>query len=171
MQNNLKQMKTIIMAFVVVIISGSFFSTAYAQDEEVTEEELEKYAMVMDSIDAMKNKIQEDYNELIQSEELMQGGRRFVEIQGAAKDSVKLNELSVTQEERMVYDNIQAKYEEMTAEFKNKYTALIKDELGGTLYNKITKALNSDPELKARYEEILSNMQEEGAGGEDAVEG
>lgn len=166
-QKTFKQIQLFFIAVVAVIFSGSF-TAVNAQSEEVTDEELETYAMVMDSIDAMKANIQAEYNNLIQAEDLMQGGRRFVEIQTAAQDSLKLQELEVTTEEKMAYDNIQAQYETMTAEFKENYTNLIKDELGGTAYNKITKAISSDQEVKTRYEEILSQVKEEREG---AVEG
>ncbi len=160
MRNTYKQFQMFLIAMVAVILTGSF-STAVAQADEITDEELQTYAMVMDSIDAMKATIQREYNDLIQAEELMQGGKRFVEIQGASEDSLKLQELGVTEEERMAYDNIQAKYEELTAEFKTNYTSLIKDELGGTAYNKITKAISSDQEVKTRYQEILSQVKKE----------
>lgn len=168
-QNTFKQFGLFFIAVVAIIFSGALFTGASAQaEEEVTDEELQTYAMVMDSIDAMKENIQEEYNNLIQAEELMQGGRRFVEIQGAIQDSLKLKELEVTEEEKMAYENIQAEYEVMTAEFKENYTNLIKDELGGTAYNKITKAISSDGEVKTRYEAILSKIKEEK--GEDTAE-
>src|SRR5690606_1754711 len=108
MKRTYKQFQMFLIAMVAVMLSGTF-STAVAQSEEITDEELQTYAMVMDSIDAMKSTIQTKYNDLIQAEELMQGGKRFVEIQGAGEDSVKLQTLNVTEEERMAYDNLQAK--------------------------------------------------------------
>lgn len=155
MQNRMSRVRTFFMTILAMVA----FTTVQAQDAEISDVDLEKYAVVMDSIDAMKATIQKEYNALIQGEELMAGGRRFVEIQAAVKDSVKLAEIEVTEEEMMVYDNIQAKYEEMTAEFKESYTALIKDDLGGALYNEITKALRSDAEVKARYEAILAEVK------------
>lgn len=169
MQNTWSRLRTVFMT----ILAVTAFTAVYAQDAEINDEDLKKYAMVMDSIDAMKSNIQKEYNALIQNEELMAGGRRFVEIQSAAKDSTKSAELEVTDEEMMVYNNIQAKYEEMTAEFKESYTSLIKDELGGALYNDITKALRSDADLKARYEEILAEIKKgsDNEGTEADVEG
>lgn len=135
-------------------------STAIAQDKEITDEELTTYAVVMDSIDVMKQKIQDDLNEMIQGEDAMKGGRRYLEIQKAAGDPAKLEELEVTEEEQMVYDNIQAKYDELTAAFKDSYTKLIQDELGGTLYNDITKALRENGEVKERYDAIAAKQKE-----------
>lgn len=172
MKNNLKQLKIFSVMLFSIIAFTSQFNAAQAQDEEITDEELKTYAVVMDSIDAMKATIQKELNDLIQSEELMDGGRKYVEIQGAADDSVKLKELEVTDEEMMVYNNIQAKYEEMTNEFKENYTTLIKDDLGGTAYNKITKAINSDAAVKSRYQEILAEVKQkrEAGGTEEEVE-
>lgn len=167
MQNRLSRVRT----FFMTILAVAAFTAVQAQDAEISDVDLEKYAMVMDSIDAMKANIQKEYNALIQGEELMAGGRRFVEIQAAVKDSAKLAEIEVTEEEMMVYNNIQAKYEEMTAEFKENYTNLIKDELGGTLYNQITKALRSDAEVKARYEEILAEVKKGSDDAETGLEG
>lgn len=144
-----------------LLVMAIAVAPAYAQDEgEITDEELATYAMVMDSIDVMKQKIQDDLNAMIQSEETMKGGRRYLEIQKAAGDPEKLAELEVTEEEQMVYDNIQAKYEEMTANFKESYTKLIQDRLGGTLYNDITKALRDNGEVKERYDAISARQKE-----------
>lgn len=165
LMNNLKNL------FLAILFLGIATSAAFAQTEgEITDEDLKKYAMVMDSIDVMKQNIQDELNEMIQSEEAMQGGRRYLEIQKAAGDPAQLEELEVTEEEQMVYDNIQAKYDEMTGKFKDTYTNLIKDELGGTLYNDITKALREDEEVKQRYETISAELKESKEGVESGSE-
>lgn len=156
--NQMNSLKNLMLTAILFI--GLAGSEAFAQDDEITDEELKQYAMVMDSIDAMKQNIQDELNEMIQSEEAMQGGRRYLEIQKAAGDPDKLAEIEVTEEEQMVYDNIQTKYDEMTSEFKETYTNLIKDELGGTLYNKISTALQKDEEVKKRYEEITAEKED-----------
>ncbi|MGI9545085.1 MAG: hypothetical protein ACR2MX_17620 [Cyclobacteriaceae bacterium] len=137
---------------------------ANAQDETpLTDDELKKYAMVMDFAAQEKERMQKDYNELIQAEELMQGGRRFQELKGAKGDEAKLAELSATEEELAVFNGIQTKYEEMVGSFKEAYTAKIKDkeQLGAGLYNRIGKALKADEEVKGRYEAILEGVKAE----------
>ncbi|MDQ3535173.1 MAG: hypothetical protein M3421_06060 [Bacteroidota bacterium] len=140
-------------------------STTFAQS--VSDDELRKYAVVMDSIDAMKLNIQDDYNAMIQEEESMQGGRRFVEIQQVGDDSVRLSELNVTEMELETFNKIQQKYAEMTSEFKENYTNLIKEDLGAALYNKVNKALKDDSEVKNRYDSILEEVKAEGSSDTD----
>ncbi len=145
-----------------------------AQDEEaLTDEELKKYALVMDYAEQEKERLKVDYNEMIQAEELMDGGRRFKELKDVADDSVKLAE-TATPEELEVFNKIENANNENIEAFKEAYTEKIKDKeaLGAGLYNKITKALRSDAELKARYTAIFDEVQSERmANAEEEVEG
>ncbi len=140
------------------------------QDEEpLTDEELKKYALVMDFADQEKEKLKEAYNASIQDNELMDGGRRFKEIQGADGDEAKLQEIGATPEEIEAYNQIEEANKERIEAFKEAYTEKIKDneQLGAGLYNRITKELKSDAELKARYEGILEGIKSERAEGEE----
>ncbi|GJM30956.1 MAG: hypothetical protein DHS20C17_35910 [Cyclobacteriaceae bacterium] len=145
---------------------------AQAQDEEpLTDEELTKYALVMDFADQEKERLKDDYNGMIQDEELMDGGRRFKELKDVADDSVKLAEIA-TPEELEVFTRIEQANEENIAAFKEAYTEKIKDkeQLGAGLYNRITKALRSDKELKTRYTAILETVKSERAAAEESAD-
>ncbi len=153
-----KWMLLLVMFFVI--------SAAQAQDETpITDEELKKYALVMDFADQEKLKLKESYNAMIQAEELMAGGKRFKELKGAAGNEVKLAELKVTPEELDVFNKIEAFNNQNIAAFKEAYTEKIKDkeQLGAGLYNRINKALKSDDELKTRYATILESVKSERA--------
>ena len=143
-----------------------------AQDEEpVTDEELTKYSLVMDYADQEKEKLKTDYNAMIQAEELMDGGRRFKELKGAGGDEAKLAEIEATPEEIEAYNKIEMANSENITAFKEAYTTKIKDkeQLGAGLYNKITKALKTDEELKSRYGVIMESVQSERASADDEV--
>jgi len=143
-----------------------------AQDEEpVTDEELTKYALVMDYADQEKEILKTDYNAMIQAEESMEGGRRFKELKSAAGDETKLAEIEATPEEIETYSKIESANAENITAFKEAYTTRIKDkeQLGAGLYNKITKALKTDEELKARYGTILESIQNERVSAEEEV--
>lgn len=147
----------------------------YAQEEDtVTDEELRKYAEVMAWADDEKEDLEAMYNDLIRENELMNGGKRFVEIKGAIDDSVKLAELEVSEEEMIAYNKIEEENEANVAKFKEVYTEKIKDKevLGASTYNKVGKALKNDEEVKARYEEILAEvkMSSEDDDGEESEE-
>lgn len=132
-----------------------------AQEEEVTDEELRSYAVVMDSAEVKKKEMGASYNKMIQEEEAMQGGRRFQELKNANGDEEKLEEIGATEEEIEIYTRIQEDYDAMVNEFKEEYTEMIKEHVTVPTYNKVSRELKSNEEVKARYEEILSEVQEE----------
>ena len=135
-------------------------------------EELTKYAVVMDYADQEKERLKNDYNNMIQAEELMDGGRRFKELKAVASDSVKLAE-TATPEELEVFTKIETANNENISAFKEAYTGKIKDkeQLGAGLYNRITKALRADADLKERYTAILETVKSERLAAAEGSEG
>jgi uncharacterized protein YicC (UPF0701 family) len=117
----------------------------------------------MDYANLEKTRLKNDYNSLIQAEESMGGGRRFKELKSAAGDETKLAEIEATPEEIETFNKIESANAESITAFKEAYTTKIKDkeQLGAGLYNKITKALKVDDDLKARYGAILESIQNE----------
>jgi hypothetical protein len=172
-----RKMKRIWNLHVLGMLVGAmvlFTINTQAQDEEpLTDEELTKYAVVMDFADLEKEKLKTDYNSMIQEEELMDGGRRFKELKAAGGDEAKHAEIEATPEEIEAFNKIEAANNENIAAFKEAYTTKIKDkeQLGAGLYNRITKALKTDEELKTRYTAILETAKSERAAAEEAIEG
>ncbi len=165
--NFLLTFRNALMATFFLVGVAQTGAIAQDQDTAITDEELTTYAIVMDSIEVMKLEINDTINAMIQNEELMQRGRRFVEIRGAAGDSVKMKEINVTAEELAAYDVIQDVKSQMAADLNTNVNELVKVELGPAAYNKINKALRSDPEVKKRYEVILTEVQAKGNIGEE----
>ena len=154
------------MYLALVVIFAGLTIEVQAQDEApLTDDELKKYAMVMDFADQEKAKLKESYNAMIQEQELMTGGKRFKELKAAGGDEAKLSEIGATPEEIEVFNTIEAANNENIAAFKEAYTAKIKDkeQLGAGLYNRISKALKADEELKGRYAAILESVKSERA--------
>lgn len=150
--------------WVLAVAATLSLQSAMAQDtagEAVTDEELTQYATVMNKIDSMKEDLQDRYNEVIKSNELMDEGRRFVAIKGAWGNEAKMAELNVTEEEKAAYEGILVAYDKMVADFKEAYPAIIKDELGAALYNKVSQQLKKDKELEAKYNELLISMKKD----------
>lgn len=146
------------------ILIGAFFSVNFAKAQEVAEvsdEELKKYAVVMDSIEVMKSTMADKYNERIKSEASMDGGKRFKAIDECGGDAEKLKAANVTAEELAVYQDIKNYYDSLVNDFKATYPELIKSELlGAATYNKVKKALN-DAAVKQRYEAVLNEKSAE----------
>ena len=151
-------MKNTILIFGVLVAIFITHHNVLAQDIEVSDDELMKYAVVMNKIDSMKNDMKVKYNDMIKNEESMNGGRRFKELKSANGDEAKLAEIEATEEEIATFNGIQEEYAKMTANFKEVYPSLIKDDLGAAVYNKVKKALKADPDLKTKYDEILNSL-------------
>jgi len=165
-------MKRKLMSLLLVIFVGLSLNVQAQDEAPLTDEELKKYAMVMDFADQEKQKLKESYNAMIQEQELMTGGKRFKELKAAGGDEAKLSEISATPEEIEVFNTIETANNENIATFKEAYTAKIKDkeQLGAGLYNRISKALKADEELKTRYTAILESVKSERASMEETSE-
>lgn len=160
--------------WVLALAAGLSLQSALAQDASenaVTDEELTQYAAVMNKIDSMKQDLQERYNEAIKSNELMDEGRRFVELKKAWGNDDKLAEINATDEEKAAYQGILDQYEQMVSDFKNAYPTVIKDELGAALYNKVSQALKADKALETKYNEMLASLQAEDSGASETDDG
>ncbi|WP_425391945.1 hypothetical protein [Ekhidna sp.] len=156
-------MKKILLLMCLVAGMG----LAKAQDEvSFSDEELTQYATVMVWAENEKERMTEVYNGWINNDETL-AAARFVEIKSAKGDSVKLQEIEVTSDELMAFEQIQVNYDSMTASFKEVYIGKIKEDIGAGLYNNLKKALKSDAEVKAQYQVIYDGLMEASAPKED----
>ena len=140
----------------------AFFSvsTAFAQEAAITDEKLEAYVMVMDSVDALRAQLSEDVSTMIKEHELMDGGRIFNEIKSANGDSEKLTELGITPEQVSAYNEIENEMAERTNNLNSTFSEMVKEHIGISEYKSIKKGIKSDEELKERYEALLAERGE-----------
>jgi len=127
-------------------------SSAWAQEEGFTEEELKKYARVMKWAEMEKKKMGEEVAAMVKDSENLSGGA-YKKLKKAAKTG-DLSSADVTEEEIAEFRKIQEATEKRKAEFKETYIDKIKSDIGAGLYNRLNKALKSDEEVKVRYEAI-----------------
>ncbi|MDW7695196.1 hypothetical protein R9C00_28595 [Flammeovirgaceae bacterium SG7u.111] len=146
------------MMFLLFALLG-FSSQLLAQDEEaVTDEEIRKYAVTMDSVAAMKENVKVVMKEMITSNEEISVAR-YNDLNNAIDDEAKLEEIEATEEEIAFIKEIAAKKEELTGEIKSTLTTMAKEYMGGVkVYNKVKKALKADPEVKAKYDGIMEEL-------------
>ncbi|MFC2185849.1 hypothetical protein [Peijinzhouia sedimentorum] len=157
-----------------LLIMFFFTGVASAQDEveEVTDEELRKYAIVEDSVQRVLKSKTADFNDALRDAELMNGGRRYVEIKGAGEDEAKLAELEVTEEEMAEYNGLRdMELAIMTDVTELKKSLVTNDEiLGIPIYNKVNRLIKSDADVKARLDVIMAAVVAENADEEDTAE-
>ena len=141
---------------------AAFFSvgTAFAQGEpEITDEKLEAYVIVMDSVDALRAQLSEDISTMIKEHELMDGGRTFNVIRTAQGDSVKLAEEGITPEQIAAFEELQQIMTERQQALNETFNTLVKEQVGVSEYNAIRKGISSDEDLKVRYEAIVAERE------------
>jgi predicted nucleic acid-binding Zn-ribbon protein len=132
---------------------------AFSQDNptSITDEELKKYAVAMDSIDDMKTELLKSISEFVKSNDKITGAR-YNELSKIINDEQKLTEAKATAEEIAAVKEVLAKKDEGTAKIQETFKALATDFVGASVYNKVRKSLGSDPAVKTRYEAILAEV-------------
>ena len=166
-------MKYLIIVF--TFVSAAF--TAYAQDpeqtqdsveqqvpgqEQVTDEELQKYAVAMDSINDMKTTLLKEIGDIVKEEGKMTN-TRYNELSKIANDEAKLTQAKATAEEKALLKKVADKKAEGTEQINTTFQSLAKDYVGAEAYNKIKKALTTDEELKSKYETMLKELDSDGS--------
>lgn len=132
-------------------------SPLFAQDAAVTDEELQKYAVAMDSVEELKANLIETISEMVKNNEKITAAR-YNDLSRFIDDEAKLKELNATEEEVAAIKEIIAKKDEESAKINAAFQSLAKDYVGAAVYNKVRKALAADAELKSKYDAMLAEL-------------
>ncbi len=148
------------MAFLVMMVALA--GVANAQEVEISDDELMRYAIVMDSIDVMKENAKETISAMVESNEEMTGAR-YNDLSKIIDDAEKLASSDATEAEITFVKSVKDKGDEVTSEIQSTFQDLAINYLGdgGRNYKKIKTALKSDETVKARYEAIVKKMKED----------
>ena len=159
----LKKIKITFSAF--LFLSIICFSQVNAQDAEITDEDLRRYALLNEVVDLMKKEISVMVNDLIKNQEGMTG-QRFKELMSAKGDASKYEELGAKEYEVKFMELIAEKQNERVEAIKTVNQELATKMLGenGKLYNQIKNELSSNSDLKAKYDQIAAGLKMESAG-------
>ncbi|GAB3225697.1 hypothetical protein J0A67_08320 [Algoriphagus aestuariicola] len=149
-------------------LSLAAFAQEAAVEEEVTDEELMKFANVEFMTSEFVEKKTDELKDMILNNEVIDGGARYNEIKAAWGDAAKEAEIKLTDDERAAYKAIkdfQDSLQESVVEYK---TELIKDDnvLGVSIYNKVNGAIKEDPAMKEKLDQMVEEMktkEEDGA--------
>ena len=135
-------------------------NTAVAQDEEISNEDLRRYALMMEVVDAMKQEISDITNEMIRNQEGM-SGKRYMELSAAKGDNAKLDEMGAKEFEKKFMELVTKEQDERKEAIGEVVQVLATKMLpgGGKTYKAIKSGLASDESLKARYEKIEAQMK------------
>lgn len=156
--NVLKNLKFTLLT--VLFLSMVSFTQVNAQDEEITNEDLRKYALLSEVVDLMKKDISVMVNGLIKNQEGM-SGKRFKELLSAKGDNAKYDALGAKEFEIKFMALVAEKQSKRIDAIKTVNQELATKMVGdsGKTYKKIKSALAGDTDLKARYDQIVASLK------------
>lgn len=151
------------ITYLLAVLSFFTFSSVSAQEnsEQVTDEELKKYAVMMDSVDTMRAELLESISEMVKNNEEITA-TRYNELSGIIKDEAKLAAAKATPEEIAAINKVIKARDDGTVKIQEVFVSLAKEYVGAASYNKVKKGLASNPELKSRYEAIIASTKSAG---------
>jgi hypothetical protein len=126
-----------------------------------TDEDLKKYAMTMDSVKGMQLTLNDIIAEMVQKNTVM-SVQRYNELFKITGDQAKLAEKQATPEEIKFLKDVGDKRTEEMARINATYQGLVKDWVGVKTFNAIKKSLETDQEVKARYESMTKELDAKG---------
>ena len=131
----------------------------FAQDAaQVSDEELKKYAVAMDSISELQAVLAGKIKEMVTTNTTGVTAARYNELFKIINDEGKLIEANATPDEIRFVKEVITKREEGTAKIKETYQLLAKEYVGATSFNKVKKALASDEGLKTKYQTMIDEL-------------
>ncbi|MEN8248666.1 MAG: hypothetical protein ABFS32_07020 [Bacteroidota bacterium] len=151
-------MKLLKMLLVVIAVSV-MGNAAMAQDKEITDSDLRKYAIMTKAIDFMKKDISVELNKMIKAQEGMTG-KRYKELAATKGDEAKLAAIEAKDYEKQFIGLVNKMMDDRKAAIKQVNTELATKMVGnkGKLYKKIKADLKTDEALKARFDVILAEV-------------
>lgn len=146
--------------YLTFVFSLFTISTLWAQEksELISDEDLKKYAITMDSIDNMRTNLLETISEMVKNNEEITAAR-YNELSKIIDNKTKLAEAKATPEEIAGINKVIKKRDDGTVAIQEVFMSLAKDYIGAAAYNNVKKGLASDPALKARYEAIKATLK------------
>jgi hypothetical protein len=118
-----------------------------------TDEDLRKYAEVLDSVDAMKKELLAELTAKVKSNPKITVSR-YMELAKAGEDQAKLAELKATPEEIAFVKEVTEYKNQEAAEISEKVKTLANDYVGIEAYSKIKNQLSWDSALEAKIAAI-----------------
>jgi hypothetical protein len=146
-----------------LLMLGVLSVPGFAQEaEELTEEEMVKYAAMEAKVQAFIQEKQSTMEEMIKENEVIGGGARYNELKAAWGNEEKLSAIDATEEEKAAYAEIQNYIDSISDEVKEYMTDLIMDQevLGAATYNKVRKAMSANPSVKDKIDSLVAELKQ-----------
>jgi hypothetical protein len=141
-------------------VTSDTTSVGSTGEVNISDEDLRKYAVVMDSVDAMKQALLSQISTKIKSNGKMKISR-YNQLSKALDDQAKLAELKATESEIAFVKEVAALKTDGAAKISETVEGLATDFVGKDKYNKIKGSLELDTTMRTRYEKIAGELKTE----------
>lgn len=150
--------------FFLMALSIALVGAVRAQDAaQVSDDELQRYAVMMDSIDEMRVGLLAKISEMVKNTDKITVAR-YNDLSKISNDAAKLEEAKATPDEIAFLKEIQALKDSGTTEINTTFKTMAKEYVGASTYNKVKKAITDDGEAKSKYETMLNKLKEDNGG-------
>lgn len=147
--------------FIIIIGMACVAYGATAQQQQsVTDEELTKFATVMDSVNEMSATARNTLANMIKENGKISIAR-YNELNEIGDDQAKLAEAKATPEEINFVKEVAAMKEVETARINETFQTMAKEYVTAPVFNKVRKALETDAELKTRYDSLMTELSKD----------
>jgi hypothetical protein len=130
--------------------------TSYGQ--KVTNDELKRYAIALDSIETLKNALTTSLNKIAKGNSKI-STQRYSLLMPMVQDPTKLSEAKATADEIAYIKRAAETQREETVKFQKAYTALISGYVGGSTFGKVRNTLGTDTVLKKTYDSLMITLR------------
>ncbi len=149
---------------VVIVLMFVASTASFAQEEEISDESLYRYAMMQEVITIMKKDISKEINQMIKNQDGMTG-QRYKELSATKGDETKLAAIDAKEWEVKFLEQTNNFKETRITSIKTVNTELAIKMVGnnGKTYKEIKSQLKENEELKARYDAIVASLKNQEA--------
>jgi len=145
----------------MILLTVVTISRAQTTAPTITDEDLKKYAVAMDSVQDMQEALNATITEMVQKGTVMPVPR-YNELFKIIGDETKLAEAKAKPEEVAFVKEVATKRTEETAKISATFQALAKEYVGLKAFNAIKKSLATDQALKEKYDTISKELDAKG---------
>jgi inhibitor of KinA sporulation pathway (predicted exonuclease) len=157
-------------AFVLgfLLIAGSAFAQGQqmqqqqsAQPDSITDEELEKFAMVTNELQKVQEESQKQVQAMLSDKEMDM--QRFQQIMMSRQNPNMGDSVEVTEQEEKTMKEIQPKLQKMQQQSRKEMMGIMQENgLQPQRFQAISRALQSNPEVMKRFKKIAQDTSNNG---------
>jgi hypothetical protein len=146
--------------FILVLSLTCITLLAGAQKRDsINNEDLERYAIMMDSVQSVQKKISNRTIELARGNSKITPAR-YTALLPLADDPKKLTEAKATSDEIAYVKKALAIRTEDGLKLSNTFEALMNEYVGYDTFNRVKAAIASDPKVKRRYDLLMASYKD-----------